>query len=104
MNGLGDALVDVLLRAVNYRRPKLRAVADWIVEVARPPRGVRLVADDGAEYSGLVLIEHNQPVLMFAVCVKGPRTVTSPSASRGSRPSYSPVLDESSWNDFNDDP
>jgi len=73
VNGLGDALVDVLLRAVDQGRPRLRAVANWFAEVARPPRGVRLVSDDGTEYSGVVLVEHNEPVLMVALCVSGPR-------------------------------
>lgn len=44
MNGLRDALVDMLLRAVQQGRPRLRVVAEWIAEVARPPRGVRLVS------------------------------------------------------------
>jgi hypothetical protein len=70
---LGDALVDALLRAVDQGRPRLRVVAEWIAEVARPPRGLRLVADDGAEYSGVVIVEHSEPVLMLALCVSGPR-------------------------------
>lgn len=101
MNGLGDALVDVLLRAVNQRRPRLRVVAEWLVEVARPPRGVRLVADDGAEYSGIVFVEHNEPMLMVARCVKAPR---HPQPRSSPPVPYSRPFDEESWNNLNDEP
>ena len=100
MNGLGDALVDVLLRAVNQQRPRLRVVAEWLVEVARPPRGVRLVADDGAEYSGVVFVEHNEPMLMVALCVKAPRHP----APRSAPVPYARTFDEARWNHVNDDP
>jgi len=69
VDGLGDALVDALLRAVDEGRPRLRAMADWIADAAQPPRGVRLVADDGSEFSGAVLLERNRPVLMLALRV-----------------------------------
>lgn len=42
-------------------------MAEWIAETAQPPRGVRLMADDGSEFSGLVLVERNRPVLMLAL-------------------------------------
>ena len=96
MNGLGDALVDVLLRAVDQGRPRLRVVAEWIAEVARPPRGVRLVSDDGAEYSGVVLVEHNEPVLMLALCVSGPRHRTPRSAP------YPRSFDDPLWRSIDD--
>ena len=96
MNGLGDALVDVLLRAVDQGRPRLRVLADWLAEVARPPRGVRLVSDDGAEYSGVVLVEHNEPVLMLALCVSGP-------PHRGSRSmQYPRSFDDPLWRSIDD--
>ena len=69
VDGIGDALVDALLRGIDEGRPRLRAIADWIAEAAQPPRGVRLVADDGSEFSGLVLVERNRPLLMLAVRV-----------------------------------
>ncbi len=98
MSGLGDALIDVLLRALDQERPRLRVVADWLAEVARPPRGVRLVSEDGAEYSGVVLLEQNEPVLMLAVCVCGPR-------HRGSRSMPSPrSFDEPLWRSVDDQP
>lgn len=98
MNGLGDALVDVLLRAIEQGRPRLRVVAEWIADVARPPRGVRLVSDDGAEYSGVVIVEHNEPVVMLALCVSGPRHREARSAP------YSRSFDEPLWRSFDDHP
>lgn len=95
MNGLGDALIDVLLRAVDQGRPRLRVMAEWIAEVARPPRGVRLVAEDGAEYSGVVLVEHNEPVLMLALCVSGPRR-------REARVPYPRSFDDPLWRSIDD--
>lgn len=69
MSGVGEALVDVLLHTFVESRPRVRRVVDWITEAALPPAGVRLVADDGTEYTGLVLVEANRPRLMFALRV-----------------------------------
>lgn len=96
MNGVGDALVDILLRAVDQGRPRLRAVADWIADVARPPRGVRLVSDDGTEYSGVVIVERNEPVVMLALCVSGPRQRAPHSAP------YPRSFDDPLWRSIDD--
>ena len=98
MNGLGDALVDVLLRAVEQERPRLRAMAEWIADVARPPRGVRLVSEDGAEYSGVVIVERNEPVVMLALCVGGPRPRAPHSVP------YRQSFDERRWRSSDDSP
>lgn len=95
---IGEALVDVLLDAVEEGRPRVRRVIDWIADVARPPPGVRLVADDGTEYTGLVLVEANRPRLMFALRVG----VSNPLAVHDARYRREPqylrhVLDEELW-------
>lgn len=69
MTGAGDALVDAVLHGLGDARPRLRALAQWVIEASRPPRGVYLVAPDGAEFSGVLLVDRNEPVMMLAVCV-----------------------------------
>lgn len=73
MTGIGDALVDILVHAVQRGRPRARDVLEWLTEVAQPPAGVRLVTEDGAEYTGVVLVESNRPRLMIALRVGGAR-------------------------------
>lgn len=69
-------------------------LAEWIADAAQPPRGVRLVADDGSEFSGVVLVERNRPVLMLALRVgaasqREPRP-QAPYATPYERPLWSP--------------
>jgi hypothetical protein len=96
VNDIGDAFVDALLRAVDEGRPRLRRMAEWIADAAQPPRGVRLVADDGSEFSGVVLLERNRPVLMLALRVAAashpmpPPRPQVPYATPYERPLWSP--------------
>lgn len=97
MSGVGEALVDVLLHTFVDGRPRVRRVADWITEAARPPAGVRLVADDGTEYTGIVLVEANRPRLMFALRV-GAGVRLAPRTTYGREPHYSRhALDDEVW-------
>lgn len=66
MISIGEALVDALLLGIEGH-PRLRRTVEWVGEVGKPPEGVRLVADDGAEYTGVVIVDANRPRLMFAV-------------------------------------
>ena len=96
MNDIGDALVDVLLRAVDESRPRLRALAEWIADAAQPPRGVRLLAEDGSEFSGLVLVERNRPLMMLALRV----------GAAGSRDQWAPYgtpYERALWSRYDDD-
>jgi len=98
VNDIGDALVDALLRAVDEGRPRLRAMADWIADVAQPPRGVRLVADDGSEFSGVVLVERNRPLLMLALRVGA-------ASQREPRPQapYATPYERPLWSSYDED-
>lgn len=64
---LGDALVDVLLQAVERGRPKIRAVTEWVEDVVRPPRGARIVTDDGRTYTGVVVFDRNAAKVWIAM-------------------------------------
>lgn len=66
MISIGEALVDALLLGIKGH-PRARRAVEWVGEVGRPPVGVRLVADDGAEYTGVVVVDANKPRLMFAI-------------------------------------
>ena len=66
MISIGEALVDALLIGIEGH-PRVQRAVEWIANVASPPEGVRLVADDGAEYTGLVFVDANRPRLMLAV-------------------------------------
>jgi len=63
---IGEALVDALLLGIDGY-PRVRRAVEWVGEVGKPPEGVRLVAEDGAEYTGVVVVDANKPRLMFAV-------------------------------------
>jgi hypothetical protein len=80
-----------LLEALRRRRPRLAARAEsaveWLRDAAEPPHGVKLVAEDGSVYTGLVIIERNAPVVMLAVRhpairVERPPIVTPPPAQQ----------------------
>ncbi len=49
-----------------------RRWSDWLRDVTRPPRGLRVVTDDGAVYNGVVVIRQNQVVAALVMTV-GPR-------------------------------
>ena len=72
-------------------------MADWIAEAAQPPRGVRLVADDGSEFSGLVLVERNRPLMMLALRVGA--------AARREQwaPPYGAPYERSLWSPYDED-
>lgn len=76
MSTVGDALLDVLLRTAERGPHRLRRFAGWVADVARPPRGVTLATEDGSEYTGVVLVERNRPVLMLAAQVGSARSMT----------------------------
>ena len=68
-------------------------MTDWLAEAAHPPRGVRLVADDGAEFSGVLLVERNRPIMMLALRVAAAQCKEpspSPLATPYERPRWSP--------------
>lgn len=62
---------------VTYLRDRWpRARPQWLARLgrlARPPRGLRLTADDGTTYTGVLLVDRNRLVVMFAVG-EAPRT------------------------------
>lgn len=88
MSVIGEALVDVMLHSIVTGGPRLRRVLDWIVDGARPPVGVRLVTDDGTEYTGFVLVEANRPRLMFALRVGAVRGVVHGPTRYATEPRY----------------
>lgn len=95
---IGEALVDVLLQAVEESRPRVRRVIDWIAEAARPPAGVRLVAEDGALYTGLVLVEANRPTVMLALRVGADGRPVPRESHYPREPQYlRAVLDDDPW-------
>ena len=98
LSGIGDALFDVLFGTIERARPRLRGVAAWLAEAAYPPHGVQFVADDGAEYTGVVVIERNRPVLMLAARVCAARS--PPRAAPALRPEpYARPL----WSSYDED-
>ena len=67
MKGFGQALVETLLEAVERGRPLIRAAVHRVEDAVRPPAGARIVTDDGRFYSGVVVFDHNEPKIWFAV-------------------------------------
>lgn len=102
VDGIGDALVDVFLRAVDESRPRLRAMAAWLADVAQPPRGVRLVTDDGAEYTGIIVVEGNRPVVMLALRV-GAASHREPRQAPAYAAPYATPYERPLWSAYDDD-
>jgi hypothetical protein len=73
-----DLVAQALLEAVDRNRDllaeKARTAGRWLREQAEPPDGVELRTRDGGVYTGLVVVERNDVVLMLAV--KHPTIVT----------------------------
>ncbi len=47
--------------------PHAGEIVERIREAARPPRGARLTTDDGHVYTGILLVDRNDVVVMFAM-------------------------------------
>lgn len=47
--------------------PHAEEIVERIREAARPPRGARLTTDDGHVYTGVLLVDRNDVVVMFAM-------------------------------------
>ena len=66
-----EALGGAVIEALRRRRPALAQRADqaleWLRDVAQPPAGIELRAEDGSLYTGFVIIDRNRPVVMLAV-------------------------------------
>lgn len=62
-----EALLDVLERAVQRCKPKIKDATEWLRQAATPPSNLTFTASDGAYYSGVVVLERSRAVLMFAV-------------------------------------
>ncbi|MCA9619288.1 MAG: hypothetical protein KC731_09700 [Myxococcales bacterium] len=88
-----DLLGEGLLDAVRKLRRAMGTVSDeglaWLREVAHPPPGVRLVSADGATFTGVVLVERSDVVVMLAarhtpgIPVPPSAPPASPAAGRG---------------------
>lgn len=63
--------------------PHAEELLEQLREAARPPRGVRLSSDDGHVYTGVLLVDRNQVVVMLAV-----RDARSSERERPTAPTY----------------
>jgi hypothetical protein len=71
-------LVAVLIAAAQLAWTSARAAARAFAPVVRPPRALRVRADDGREYSGLVLIKGNEILFGIVVCTGHGEPVRTP--------------------------
>lgn len=91
---LGIAVLDLLEGVVRRARPKAARALEWLRTAATPPPRVVLQASDGTLYTGFVIVDRNQPVLMLAVRHDGgprdrdPPLITPPPASSPHQQSY----------------
>ena len=72
---MADGLVEELLgealfTALRDLRHAIRAASDeavaWLRTAAQPPPNLRLVSDDGSTFTGMVLVERSDVVVMLA--------------------------------------
>jgi hypothetical protein len=64
---IGEALIDAVARSSTRSAEHVRNVWRWLREVAAAPPGVELVAPDGSTYTGIVIVERSQAVILFAL-------------------------------------
>ena len=64
---LGDGLLETLRKKHPRIAEKAAATARWLRDVAEPPDGVELKAADGSTFTGLVVVERSQPVVMLCI-------------------------------------
>ena len=96
---IADALVDAARRGHEHIGAFADFVLEWLRDVAQPPRGVELRSDDGATFTGVVLVQSSRVVLMLATrdapcaCTEGSSAVSSSTPQRlvfGSSPGLDP--------------
>ena len=81
---VADLLGEAMLVAIHRHRPRLSEamgeVREWLEDAARPPDGVQLKSSDGSSYTGFVVVERNELVMMLAV--RHPAGAVSPAPAR----------------------
>ena len=96
---LGEALLKTIRSHKSRISERSRQMIDWLREVAEPPDGVELKSKDGSSYTGFVVVERNELVMMLAVrhppghtppAPPRPPSVTPPQRER---PLYQGMLD-----------
>lgn len=91
---LSDAIIRILDRVARKIAGGAARVLHALAEHAEPRSGVVLYASDGAVYTGVVLVERNQPVAMLVFRHEGtkqpdrPPVVTPPPRTLFEQPSY----------------
>ena len=65
-DGLGDALLDLVRQATMDAPRRIETALEWLREHAQPPYGLKVVAPDGATYSGLAVLDRSNVVLLLA--------------------------------------
>lgn len=105
-----DAIVEGVLIAIDRMvcsmRPATDRLIDWVRDSTEPPANLEFHASDGAQYTGLVVLERSKAVLMLAFR-SGPASAPTPAF----KPAYSPPITSASSSsyqprlrDFDDDP
>ncbi len=88
----GEGLIAAIGRRQSQISRHVDLAYEWLREAARPPRGVRLVADDGSSYSGIAVFERNEVALMVAfrhvVCAGRGSGITPPSSAAPAASTY----------------
>ena len=105
---LGEALLGLAERA-SRKAPAAGQVLHALRERARPRPGAVLYAADGAIYTGLVLVDRNQPVAMLVFRHEGSKqpdrtSDVTPPARRLFHEPLSHGRDEGSWREGDDIP
>jgi hypothetical protein len=99
VSGIGDALIDVVLDGARKDRGRhVRRLFAWAAKLAKPPVGVRLVSDDGGDFTGFVIVDANRPIAMLALRV-GTSGYRPPSREQQY---MRPVFDDPHWRDGED--
>lgn len=102
---LGEALEGAAGRHSERWAQTKASMLEWLREAAQPPSGVELKTADGATYTGFIVVDRNELVMMLAVrhptgplAPPNPPTMISP-APRNAPPPYRgfPDPDDPVW-------
>jgi hypothetical protein len=69
---VGDALFELVEQLVIESSPRWTKAVEWLREHAVPPQGLRLTSPDGTAYSGLLVVQDNDVVVILAARHPGP--------------------------------
>lgn len=97
---IGDAFIEAVERSRRDSWGRARAAWRWILERTEAPPGIELSSPDGSTYTGIVVVEQNQAVLLLAFSHRRSPVSMSGISGYGTSGSTTQLFEESEPDDF----